>query len=114
MRGEDPMPDMKFSVGDQSFVYDYEKGLMNRQKHGISFETAAYVFLDNLRLDFEDDLHSTVDEIRWITIGLVRDILTVVYCERSEDGKDYCRLISARQATPSERKLYNDAMFGRN
>lgn len=39
--------------------------------------------------------------------------MTVVYCERSEDGKDYLRLISARQATPSERRLYNDTIFGR-
>lgn len=108
------MPDRKFSIGDRHFVYDSEKGIINKRKHGLSFETAAYVFLDNLRLDFEDDLHSTIDEIRWITIGLVKDVLTVVYCERSEDGKDYYRLISARQATPSERRLYNDTVFGRN
>lgn len=107
------MPDMNFTVGEQRFVYDAEKGRINKQKHGISFETAAYVFLDNLRLDFRDDRHSTVDETRWITIGLVKDVLTVVYCERSEDGKDYLRLISARQATPSERRLYNDTIFGR-
>ena len=72
------------------------------------------MFFDSLRLDFEDDTHSTLDEIRWITIGLVRNILTVVYCERTENGKDYYRLISARQATPTERRLYNDAMFGRS
>ena len=108
------MSDRKFSIGEHYFIYDSQKGIINKQKHGISFETAAYVFLDNLRLDFEDDLHSTVHETRWITIGLVKDILTVVYCERSEDGKDFYRLISARPATPSERRLYNDTIFGRN
>lgn len=107
------MPDVSFTMGGQSFKYDSEKGAINKQKHGISFETAAYVFLDNLRLDFEDDLHSTLDETRWITIGLVKKVLTVVYCERMEDGNQCCRLISARQATPVERKLYNDAVFGR-
>lgn len=107
------MPDIRFTVGNQNFIYNDEKGRINKQKHGISFETAAYVFLDNLRLDFEDEEHSTLDETRWITIGLVRNILTVVYCERTEDGKDYFRLISARQATPVERRMYNDAIFGR-
>ena len=107
------MPDVMFAVKDYHFIYDSRKGALNRQKHGISFETAAYVFLDSLRLDFEDSRHSTLDEERWITIGLVKDVLTVVYCERSEDGKDFYRLISARQATPAERKLYNDAVFGR-
>ena len=107
------MSDVRFALGDQYFVYDAEKGAINRKKHGLDFEIAAYVFLDNLRLDFEDDKHSTLDEERWITIGLVKDILTVVYCERPEDGKNYCRLISARQATPAERRLYNDAVFGR-
>lgn len=53
------MPDMNFTVGEQRFVYDAEKGRINKQKHGISFETAAYVFLDSLRLDFRDDRHST-------------------------------------------------------
>lgn len=107
------MPDVQFSLGNQLFVYDSNKEALNKQKHGISFTTAAHVFLDRLRLDFPDELHSTVDEERWITIGLVRDILTVVYCERSEDGKDMFRLISARQASPTERGLYNDAVYGR-
>ena len=108
------MPDIKFGMGDQYFVYDAHKGEINLRKHGISFETAAYVFLDNLRLDFEDNIHSSIDEERWITIGLVKNVLTVVYCERPEDGRNYYRLISARHATPAERKLYNDNMFGRN
>lgn len=107
------MPDVHFSLGNQAFVYDSNKEAANRQKHGLSFQTAAYVFLDALRLDFPDELHSTINEERWITIGLVRDILTVVYCERSEDGKDVLRLISARQASPAERNLYNDAVYGR-
>ena len=73
------MPDVRFSIKDYWFVYDAQKGTVNKRKHGISFETAAYVFLDNLRLDFQDDRHSTLEEERWITIGLVKDVLTVVY-----------------------------------
>ena len=107
------MSDVRFTVNNHYFVYDAQKGAINKQKHGISFEAAAFVFLDKLRLDFLDDTHSTIEEERWITIGLVKDVLTVVYCERPEDGKDYYRLISARHATPVERRLYNDAVFGR-
>ena len=107
------MPDVRFAVNNQYFVYDALKGAINKRKHGISFEAAAYVFLDNLRLDFVDDKHSTIEEVRWITIGLVKDVLTVVYCERPQDGKHYYRLISARHATPAECRLYNDAVFGR-
>ena len=107
------MADVRFSIKDYYFVYDAQKGAINKQKHGIGFEAAAYVFLGNLRIDFEDERHSTIEEVRWITIGLVMDVLTVVYCERPEDGKDYYRLISARHATPAERGLYNDAVFGR-
>lgn len=107
------MADVRFSIKDYYFVYDARKGAINKQKHGIGFEAAAYVFLDNLRIDFEDERHSTIEEVRWITIGLVKDVLTVVYCERPQDGKNYYRLISARRATSVERRLYNDTVFGR-
>lgn len=46
------MPDVQFSLGNQWFVYDSNKEAVNKQKHGISFTTAAYVFLDRFRLDF--------------------------------------------------------------
>lgn len=107
------MPDVRFSIDGLDFTYDAEKEIKNKRRHGISFRTAAFVFMDTLRLDFPDEKHSTVDEERWLTIGLVRDVLTVVYCEREVDGKDVFRLISARQASPAERRLYNDSVFGR-
>ena len=102
-----------FSLGEYSFIYDADKGMKNKRKHGLSFETAAHVFQDRLRLDFPDDAHSTIDEERWITIGLVQEVLTVVYCERETDGVEYFRLISARPASPEERTLYNNNIFGR-
>ena len=107
------MPDVRFSIDGLDFIYDAEKEIKNKHCHGISFRTAAFVFMDTLRLDFPDEKHSTVDEERWLTIGLVRDVLTVVYCEREVDGKNVLRLISARQASPAERRLYNDSVFGR-
>ena len=95
------------------FVWDDEKNKGNIQKHGISFETAAFVFRDNLRLEQIDRLHSTMEETRYITIGMVHDILTVVYCERGNEPDIIIRLISARHATNVEKNLYNNTMFGR-
>jgi hypothetical protein len=44
------------------------------------------------------------DEDRYVAIGLVGDILFVVFTER----KEKIRLISARLATEKERRLYYD------
>ena len=91
------MADVRFAVNNQYFVYDAQKGEINRRKHGISFEAAAYVFLDNLRLDFVDDRHSTMEEERWITIGLVKDVLTVVLL-RTTGGREGLLSIDIRKA----------------
>ena len=88
------------------FEWDDEKDRANRKKHGISFETASYVFRDEFFIEMYDFEHS-VDEDRYIAIGMVGDLLFVVFTERS----DAIRLISARLATESERRLYYDQNF---
>ena len=80
-----------------------KKNTINKEKHKISFETAAYVFDDSYYIEMFDFEHS-VDEDRYIAIGKVGDILFVVFTER----KDTIRLISARLATNAERSLYYD------
>lgn len=107
------MADVRYVLEDMGFVWDSNKDAINRQKHGISFETAALVFLDSLRLDFPDRQHSTPEEARYYTIGLVESILTVVYCERGSDEDPDFRLISARTASPAEARAYNNAAYGR-
>ena len=84
-----------------SFEWDEDKAMINRQKHGISFETAALVFEDEDRVEIFDAGHSR-DEDRYITIGMAGEILFVVYTER----KEAIRLISARLANARERSLY--------
>ncbi len=86
------------------FEWNYEKAEENYQKHGVSFETATMVFLDDERLEIFDQEHSSQAEYRYIVIGYADDILYVVYTERSEK----IRLISARRATLMERNLYRD------
>ena len=50
------------------------------------------------------DFEHSIDEDRYIAIGRVGDIIFVVFTER----KQRIRIISARLATESERKLYYD------
>jgi len=91
-------------VGDyEPYEWDPRKNAENRAKHGISFEEAKDVFDDPRALDLPDDLHSG-EEDRWIALGMLPDgaILLVVYAVRD----DHLRLISARPATPSERRSY--------
>ena len=75
------MPDKYFQTDDYSFVWDEDKDRANLSKHGIDFKTAALVFNDDLRIEYLDEEHS-YDEERYNTIGLVHDVLFVVYCDR--------------------------------
>lgn len=83
------------------FEWDEEKAERNFKKHGILFETAVKVFSDENRIEIYDEAHS-IDEERYITIGLAGEVLFVVYTERHPR----IRLISARLATARERKVY--------
>ena len=108
------MPDSHYKYNELTFVWDEEKNSKNIQKHGIDFYTAALVFNDDLRLEYPDPDHS-IDEDRYRTIGLVHDVLTVVYCDRenAETGDTDIRIISARLATTLERNAYNNNIIGR-
>ena len=108
------MPDRYYSYSEFTFVWDEGKNKMNIKKHGIPFTIAARVFEDELRLEYPDPEHSQ-DEERWRTIGLVHDVLTVVYCDREnrETGDTDIRIISARLATNLERNAYNNNIIGR-
>ena len=92
-----------------NFEWDEDKNQLNLKKHGIDFETAMLVFNDLQRIEIYDFEHS-VSEDRYNTIGMVHDVLFVVYTER----KDNIRLISARLATQIERSIYydSDSYFG--
>ncbi|MBQ7454572.1 MAG: BrnT family toxin [Selenomonadaceae bacterium] len=81
--------------------WDDAKNEKNFRKHKIYFEDAAYIFLDDNRIDILDEAHSD-DEERWKVIGRVRNILVVIYTERGEN----LRLISARKANKEEQEEY--------
>ena len=47
--------------------WDPAKARQNLQKHGVSFERAARIFLDPFAISIFDENHSN-DEDRWVTI----------------------------------------------
>ena len=83
--------------------WDPEKATSNLTKHGVDFHEAGSVLDDPLSTTFPDPDHST-DEQRYLTIGLSLSgrILVVAHTDRGEA----IRLISARPATPAERRFY--------
>ena len=85
--------------------WDASKSLDNKRKHGISFEEAQTVFLDEKALMIHDPDHSD-DEDRFVLLGLSIKIrlLTVCHCYRKSD--EVIRIISARKATRTEQKRY--------
>ncbi len=84
------------------FEWDENKNEINKRKHGISFETAKFVFEDENMAEVVDFAHSTLEETRYLAIGMVNNILTVVFTERGEAT----RIISARRANKKEENLY--------
>ncbi len=88
-----------------SFEWDEEKRALNKKKHGISFEEARTVFVDENALLLHDPDHSQ-EEDRFILLGLSSKlhILVVCHCYRKND--EVIRIISVRKATRSEQKQY--------
>lgn len=66
------------------FEWDEAKDRTNRDKHGVSFETAQRAFIDPRRIIAEDRGHGE-EERRFYCIGRVDDgILTVRFTHRAE------------------------------
>ena len=88
-----------------NFEWDPAKARINRRKHRVTFEEAATVYGDALALTYPDPDHS-ISEQRFITVGMssARRVLIVAHAERGES----IRIISARKATQSERKQYEE------
>lgn len=45
-------------------------------------------------------------EQRWQSIGFAKGVLTVAHTAEESESGEVIRIISARRATPAERKLY--------
>lgn len=90
------------------FDWDPAKAASNLRKHGVGFELAATVFRDRLAVSILDEDHGGSEE-RWITMGHARDgrLLVVLHTDRQVGGdRVWIRIVSARPATPSERRQF--------
>lgn len=90
------------------FTWEENKSRQNRIKHRISFETATLVFDDPHAVSVLERVEN--GEERWQTLGLAGGIvvLLVVHTYHEEGGEEVIRIISARKATPAERKIYEE------
>ncbi len=85
------------------YEWDPKKAQSNLDKHGVSFADAVAVLEDELALTIPDD---DPGEERFVTVGMdaLGQVLVVVYTWR----QDSVRIISARKATRSERRQYEE------
>jgi len=83
------------------FEWDPQKATVNFSKHEIDFADVIGVFEDPLAITISDDRYQ---ESRFITVGtdFLGRLLVVAYAWRGQN----IRVISARKATPQERRQY--------
>ena len=93
--------------------WDEIKAAKNLKKHHVSFDDAVRVLSDEegdfYHIDEFDKTHAD-DEDRYITTGSHPDdrriVMRISWTDRSTQEKRITRIISARLATPRERKNY--------
>lgn len=83
---------------------DLRKVRENERKHGVRFSDVEPVFFDEHAITTED--HSSVGEQRFLTLGMdgFDRVFVVTYTLRGDD----IRIISARKASRSEVKVYEE------
>ena len=92
-------------MNDLRFEWDVAKSRQNVRKHGVSFEEAETVFLDDHAIRFYDPDHSH-DEDRFIMLGMSFTLRILVVCHCYRESDSMIRIISARKATQQEAKHY--------
>jgi hypothetical protein len=96
--------DVSFIHREVIFEWDNQKAIVNLRQHDLSFESACEAFFDPFLVVCNAE--EVGDELRQKLVGMTRDwrVVLVVYVMRA----DRVRLISARDATRTERKSYED------
>jgi uncharacterized DUF497 family protein len=99
------MADDIYEYLGQLFEWDRMKAAKNVLWHRVRFPEAASVFFDENAI-FEADPDHSFEEDRYVVLGysIRSDVLLVVHAIRGER----IRIISARVATPSERRGYDE------
>lgn len=87
------------------FEWDKDKNYLNKKKHGVSFEEAQTVFVDENALFLYDPDHSHKED-RFILLGLSFNFRLMVVCHCYRKNDEIIRIISVRKATSLEQKQY--------
>ena len=87
------------------FKWDENKNRKNKRVHGVSFEEAQTVFLDENAIRFFDPDHWE-EEDRFIMLGVSFKLRVLVVCHCYRENDEVIRLISARKADKDECKDY--------
>lgn len=92
-------------------MWDETKNRTNIAKHGIEFGTLVPVFHDPLSLTVPDRVVN--GETRYRTIGAaLNGVVLVAHTLREiSEGEELVRIISARHATSSERRAYEEGDY---
>ena len=92
-------------MNDIRFEWDENKNRENMRKHGVPFEEAQTVFLDENAIRFFDPDHSQ-DEDRFIMLGMSFKLRVLVVCHCYRKNDTVIRIVSARKADTHEAKNY--------
>ena len=90
------------------FEWDEAKNRANKRKHGVPFEEAQTVFLDESAIRFFDPDHSA-DEDRFLMLGISFRLRMLVVCHCFRVSDSVIRIISARKADKGEETDYWNA-----
>ena len=92
-------------MGTLCFEWNERKAAANAKKHGVSFDEAKSVFVDERAKLIGDPDHSEGED-RFVLLGLssVLRLLLVCHCYRAEGN--VIRIVSARKASAHESKSY--------
>lgn len=97
-----PFQDIFYTYMAMEFEYDPAKSASNSEKHGIDFEEAKLLWLDEARLIVPT---GWVEEERLLAIGRIgAKVWTAVFSYRSER----VRIISVRRARAEETPRYEE------
>ena len=90
----------------QPIAFEWDEGNEEKiwEKHGVHTTEAEECFFDRHKRLLHDHLHTTDFENRYLLLGRSRRLrlLMIVFTIRG----DSVRVISARDCTPKERRLY--------
>jgi uncharacterized protein len=79
----------------------------NARRHGVTFAEAATCFDDPRACYLRNEAPSFEDRLILIALSSKRRLLFVVH---AEVGRDAIRIVSARKASPAQRRIYDEEL----